>query len=648
MIPQTFVTGMFSLPRKYNCGLVLGIAILSIAIWQPSQAQSISYNLHFSKENIEASNNFSILNVPPGELPYPVPPQVVGSDSIHPYLTIFPLNGVLINHLTEWQFDATHLFAETTDRDILVDGTLRISDRLQENTTSNNIYQLDQRGNYLQVRSIPTEDTITTTIKQPETLIGEHLQFSVTATCIFPETDSDQHCTYTSGVVTDRNSIDPDLLTPTDLIFTSQFGDVVQPETLEFMKLPGFQGGTASQPTGWDWYDPNMDYILGNSQSQRTAVEREEEMNYTIAGTFSRIRQILRINDREAVLGRTIQGFTLFLKDENRWLNTAVQAGAQLLPTIVPSLEGSSNPPNTNINQNLFLAANNTRLPNDSLTIYSAGIGRAESLKDSSTNRDEAPRGSYHSIWLGLSPVIEHDLEYGRIFYQPTGPEVRIPELALEGNDESRIGIISAIKELYSIDNLENVHAQEYGSTLQRDVNLALTITETEETSYYPHVSLTGNWTANQDVLRYYAGVIAADETKLYLGTDYTRNTDSNWHFRGGLVGYTNPDREYYSEIWGYLGKTIPLSEAASLVLSTNFQYAFDRETEIGHIDITTFIPTSEAAVSAGLNWGIASLFVTNYFEDLLPDSDEKRLLAEVTVQPLDTLFVSVYVAPID
>lgn len=112
-------------------------------------------------------------------------------------------------------------------------------------------------------------------------------------------------------------------------------------------------------------------------QLRTVPLDREEEIGYTIAATLSRVRQVVKANDTEAVLGRTIRGFTLFFDDENSEVNTAIQAGAQFLPDVIPDLKGSENPANTTINRNLFLAANNTRLPRSSFTIYSAGIGRA-------------------------------------------------------------------------------------------------------------------------------------------------------------------------------------------------------------------------------------------------------------------------------
>ena len=394
---------------------------------------------------------------------YIIPPRIAPDEKISPFTTNLPLNDIPISHLTEWEFSGFRTFANTTDSDIFFNGTLRLNSRVIESLSRNNIYRVDQKGTYLQLRTVPLERTITTTTTAPQTMTGLEIQMSLTAACIFPNTPSDQQCTYTPGLVVDRNSIDPEFFVPTRVFQTSQVGEVVKPETLAFMQLPGFQGGTSSQPIGVDFYFPNSGAYPGNSQSQKTKIERKEEVDYTIAGTVSRVRQVVKANDREAVLGRTIRGFTLFVDDENRWLNTAIQAGAQFLPDVIPDLEGSKNPVNTNINRNLFLAANNTRLPSSSFTIYSAGIGRAESLTPNVTSLNQVPKANYNSLWLGLSPVIDRAFEDGRIFYDPTGPQVTLVGAGAEGGANTNVQLFSAVNQnQYSTANLQNFYAQVY------------------------------------------------------------------------------------------------------------------------------------------------------------------------------------------
>lgn len=584
---------------------------------------------------------------PPSDPNYIIPPRIAPEEQISPITTTLPLNDIPISHLTEWQLSGLKAFAETTDSPIFFNATLKLRNRVVESLSRNNVYRVDQQGSYFQLRTVPLERTVTTTTIEPQTMTGLEIQMSLTGACIFSGTNPDQQCTYMPGLVTDRNSIDPEFFVPTRVFQTSPVGEVIRPETQAFIELPGFQGGTSAQPIGVDFYFPNTGAFPGNTQSQKTEIDRKEEIRYTVAGTFSRVRQVVKANAREAVLGRTIRGFTVFFEGENSALNLAIQAGAQFLPDIIPDLEGSENPTNTNINRNLFLAANNTRLPSSSFTIYSAGLGRAASLTPDITSLNQVPRGNYNSLWLGLSPVLDRSIEEGRIFYQPTSPQLALAEAGAEGGANTDVQLESAVnQDFYSTANLQNFYAQVYLSFLQQDVNFVRESLYREKSGYYPHLSLTGNSTGSQDIFRYYIGVIASEEVKLYLGADYTRNTVNGWIFRGGAIGYLNPDRDYYSQLWGNLAKRIRLSKNANLILSTGFNYAIDRETRIG--DVVSISPASELAFSTRLNWGIVSLGLTNYVGDILPNSYDDRLLAEFSIRPLKTLSLSAYVAPVD
>jgi len=689
--PRIILNFALSISPTYNRTIGFGLAILSMACAAPILAQT-----EFNLPNNTADQNSSESRVPdPPEAPslsetpnwsnsatdlqplsqnlstepnpkepklnkkpkslintspdpnYIIPPRIAPKEKINPGTTTLPLNDIPISHLTEWQLSALQAFAETTNSELFFNGTLKIQSRVIESVTRNNIYTVDQKGSYFQLRTVPLERTITTTTIEPQTMTGLEMQMSLTGACVFAGTNLDQQCTYMPGLVADRNSIDPKFFVPTRVLQTSQVGEIIKPETLAFMQLPGFQGGTSSQPIGVDLYFPNTGAFAGNSQSQETDFQRQEEINYTLAGTFSRVHQVIKANDTEAVLGRTIRGFTIFVDGKNPWLNTIIQAGAQLLPDVIPDLEGSENPANSNINRNLFLAANNTRLPSSSFTIYSAGLGRAESLTPNITSLSQIPRANYHSLWFGLSPVIQRNYEDSETFYQPTSPQFALANAGAEGGGNSNVNLVSAVnQDTYSTANLQNFHTQVYLNFLQQEVNFVKENIYREKMRYYPHLSFTGDWTGSQYLIRYYAGIIASEEVKLYLGTDYTRNTINGWSFRSGVIGYLNPDRDYYSQVWGNVGKTIRLSKNANLTLSSGFNYAIDRDTKIG--DVVSISPASEVAIATRLNWGIVSIGLTNYFGGILPNSYDNRLLAEFSISPIKTLTLSGYIAPID
>ena len=583
----------------------------------------------------------------PSDPNYIIPPNIAADKKISPITTSLPLNDILISHLTKWQFSSSKAFANNENNDIVLNSIFKLNGRVIESLSRDQIYTVDQKATYFQLQSVPLDRKVTTRTVEPKTLTGLEISMSLTANCIFPDTPNDQKCSYTPGLLTERNSIDPNFLVPTRISQTAQPGKIVQPETLAFMERPGFQGGTNTQPIGLELYFPNAGAFPGNTQSQKTQIEREEENHYTVSTTMSRIRQVVKANDTEAVIGRTIHGFTTFFDDENRGLNTAIQGVGQILPDIIPDLKGSENPVNSKINRYLFLAPNNTRLPGNSLTIYSAGVGRAKSLTPDITSLSQVPKGSYHSIWLGLSPIIDRSINQGSTFYDPTSPQVATTNSGGEGGENSNVEFTSAInQDTFSTASLQNFYVQVYLQFLEQDANLVQESIYQEKTNYYPHLSLAGNWTGSQDLFRYYTGAIASEKIKFYLGFDYTISTVNGWKFRTGGIGYINPDRDYYSQIFGNATKTFRISKNANFTLSTFFNYAIDRDTKIG--SVVSNSPASALAARARLNWRIASVGVTYYFGDILPNSFEDRLLLEFIIRPLPNFAFSSYVAPID
>ncbi|MCL2923548.1 MAG: hypothetical protein MGF17_02690 [Trichodesmium sp. MAG_R04] len=631
------------------------IAILAPALAEVSKWSTSATDLKFPPQNLTSESspiipslnkklkNSTILSDPN----YIIPPHIVPDEEVKTFTTSLPLNNIPISHLTQFLFSGYQTFAHTTNNDTFLHATLKLYGRVIESLTHDNIYIVDQKGIYIQLETVPSDRKVSTTRIEPQTLSGVEMQFSLTAPCFFPDTPNNQQCTYTPGLVIDRNGIDPEFFVPTRILQTSQVGEVVKPETLSFMKLPGFQGGTSRQPIGVDLYFPNSGALSGNSESQKTQIKREEKNDYTFAGTFSRVSQILKANDTEAVIGRTIHGFTVFFDDENRGLNTVIQAGAQFLPDVIPDLKGSEHTVNYNVNRHLFLAPNNTRLPSRSFTIYSAGVARAKSLMPDVTSLKQVPKVDYHSIWLGLSPVIDRSINEGRIFYDPISPQVVSTRGGGEGGAGSNIEFVSLVnKDRFSTVNLNDFYAQIYISFLRNNVNYVRESIYWEGSRYYPHFSFTGNWTGPQDVLRYYTGVIASETVKFYLGGDYTINTVNGWNFSAGGIGYINPDRDYYSQIFGSAAKIFPMSKNANLTLSTFFNYAIDRDTEISEITIDE--PASKLSINARLNWLVFSISVTYFFGKIIPDSLKDRLLLQFSIRPFKTITFSCYVAPID
>ncbi len=586
----------------------------------------------------------------PGEKPkensqvdpkYIIPPRIAPNKKVSPFTTTLPLNNTFINHLTEGELFVGSSFGDAQNIIFNVNGIVKLNSQVEESLTRNNILTIKQTGSYLQLQTIRKSREITVSTKEPQTLLGAEIQLSLTASCVFPGSNPEDICTYTPGVATDRNSINPDSLIPTRISQTSQAGNVVTSQSLAAMREPGFQKGANGQEYGVDLFFPNVGATSGNSQGNKISVTRKEEIENTPTAIYSTVSQIVKANDREAVIGRTVRGFGFILNDENTLFNSALQVANILLPDAVPQITGGSKPVNVNVNNNLFYAANNARLPANSFTFYHGGIGRAKSPQAGVTNLNQVPAASFNGIWLGVSPVIKRSF-FSKTGYEPIGPRNVTFAGGGEGGADSNVSVLSIINgQSFSPATLNNFYGQVYLKNFNQEVNYLTSVKHLEETSYVPHISFTGDITGTENVFRYYAGAIGVEDIKAYVGGDFTKNTLSGWTFSGGAIAYLNPDREYYSQVQGSVAKRIPLSRNANLILSTGLNYAFDREAPK-----TDFV--NSLTVGARANIGDVSVGLVNYFADILPDSIDNTLLLDLSIKLGKNFRFSGYYTPIN
>ncbi len=569
----------------------------------------------------------------------------IADNKISPFTTTIPLNGTNINHLTKWELVGGVNFGDkNTNFDI--NTLIKLNGQIEEKLTKDNILSVEQTGSYFQLQTIRKKREITITTQEPQTLLGTEIQLSMTGSCVFNSIQTDNQCTYTPGAFTDKNTIGPDSLMPTRILQNSQLGDAVTPESLAIMKQPGFQMGANGQEVGVDLFFPNAGNVYGNTQSNKTSVSRKENVENTSIGIYSTVRQIVRANDKEAVIGRTVRGFGAIANDKNFLLNSAFQLANIILPDIDPVIEGGVKPVNGNINKNLFFAANNVRLPVNSFTFYHAGIGKAKTPESADTNIRDISPAIFDSIWIGVSPVTKHSVSK-ESRYQLTSPRRILSAVGAEGGPETNINFSSIVNgQVFSPGIPKDFYSQIYLTMFDQDVNLARTTKFTEEINYYPHISITGNITSSENVWRYYGGMIGGEKINAYFGTDFTRNTWDGWNFSAGAIAYTNPDSDYYSQVLGNVSKTVPLSENSNLVLSTAFNYAFDRKADIGNYVINS--PTSYLTLGARANIGNFSIGLVNYFGDVLPNSIPNTLLADFSIKLTNSFQLSAYYTPIN
>jgi hypothetical protein len=560
---------------------------------------------------------------------YKIIPQVVNKNQIPPFFTVVPLNGTIVSHLTQSEVSAGYEFGNGISKNFLINGLYVIKSQIKQSISRDNVFVSDQTGLYLQLKTVPEYRTITITRIDPQTVNGLKFQLSFTGACSaagqFNVPDPNAQCSLTPALVSDRSSIDPDTLQVTRIFQAGSFGDIVSPETLRILAQPGFQSvGANGQAIGLDLFFPNTGVFAGNTLSTRSTLSRFEDLKDTYSLGFYRVRQVYKANATKAVLGRTLHGVTEILFDRNFPANFLTQGVAQLLPDIVPSLKGDPNvPANTNLNQSLIFSANNTRLPERSFVIYQAGYGESKHPQKAQKQNSGA---TFNSLWLGLSPISDREFST-QSRYKVTNPSRITSAVGAEGGSGTPVAPLSVLSlanlgdtvTAITSSNLSSYYTQGYFTFFETDVDRITTNKLVERITYYPHISLTGNITKSDKVLRYYGGFITSPQPKAYLGMDYSQDLQKDLRISASIIGYINPDRDYFSKAESRIEKTFRFSASSSLSLFGSFRYVFDQIQDSGN---GLYSNPVDNYVSVGVTGriGPVSAGITQFF-DLLPSS---------------------------
>ncbi|MCK5924597.1 MAG: hypothetical protein KAG10_01750, partial [Methylococcales bacterium] len=290
---------------------------------------------------------------------------------------------------------------------------------------------------------------------------------------------------------------------------------------------------------------------------------------------------------------------------------------------------------------NLLNAANNTRLPLNSWTIYQAGLGAADHPTTENGIRIK-PVAYFNTFWLGLSPVRESSFSF-ETRQEFTGAEKIIINAGGEGGKLDNVSFVSAVNDQKTTSGqLESFYVQAYLQFLNRDMNLISTTKLNYTTTYYPHLSYSGNVTGSNFAARYYGGVILSKHMKPYIGADYTHNW-KGWAFHGNAIYYYNQNQEYYSHAEGSLSKNFNIWKGYGLTLHSSARYAFERRVQqFLEEPIDNFV---DAGVSLNFShW--ATLGASYYFGDLLPDSIESAWKYNASLRPWKYIAFSAFFSP--
>lgn len=566
-----------------------------------------------------------------------IPPGVLS-----PVVTTIPFDQVALDYGTRAQISTGISFGNDRSTNLHYNGLVNFNQTVESRSGPDNRTTLIQRQQVLSIRDLPQERRLTISIGEPLRLLSQDIQFSLTGSCLDPEVGD--ICTYTPGLITDETSIDPSTQFPTRFEQTSNFGDVVLPETLAAIQAPGFQRGTDIQEIGVDLRLPNIGVLPNFDADNGIETQREEVFATTPALGYTTINQTVQANATEAALARTIRGPVVILDPDQSVLNIALAALALVLPEKQVMVAATEDPANPAINLRLFTAANNVRLPLASLTLYQAGSGHATTPSDSAEEPQDEARARFNSIWLGLSPVTERSLTQ-TIGFRPLGEREVMLAAGGEGGGREAATLTSIVgSQVFDVNVIDNIYTQNYVTIYQQDVLNQVGVEQIERIRYYPHLSFSANNTGTYNSFRYYAGTIAGPSIQTYGGLDYQGYTDSGLFYRTGAIGVINPNYDRYSNLWGEVNQQLTLPRESSLTLGTGFNWAIDQDNTIGDIEQRG----DGSNIFARARWtnGSVSLGATQTLGDILPNSQPTRTVLDTAIRIGDSIALTGFWAP--
>ncbi|MBE9110185.1 hypothetical protein IQ273_12260 [Nodosilinea sp. LEGE 07298] len=571
-----------------------------------------------------------------------VAPTAIAPGALSPVVTSIPVDGELIEADQAGRAAVGVQLGDDRSTNLTFSGRAVFDRTLESSTTAGNVTVLRQSQRLLRGQNVLRQRQLSITRQDPVTVLGQHIQTTLLADCL---DGSGAVCTFTPGLVTDRDRIDPDTLQPTQIDQTSNVGDVVSHASLAAIQTPGFQGGAEGQALGLDLYFPNTTTLAGNGRATGGTAQRYEQFDTVPAIAYSEIFQTVVANADQAALARTIRGPAVVLDADQPVINFALAAIALLLPEVQPFVPSSDAPSNPNLNQGLFFAANNTRIPANSLTLYQAGVGSSATPSASETGQN-APWANFNAVWLGLSPVTERSYQASRRFANVGSPRTLF-SAGGEGGGLNAPQTLSVVNgEIFASSSLSNVYSQNYFTLFAQEADRLDRFVQTDRISYHPHLSLTGNVTGESSIFRYYAGTLAGPTLQAYGGGNVQGQTADGFAYQAGLIGYINPSYDRYSNLSAGVSQRLPLGDRQKLTLGTGFNWALDQNTTLQ--DIEQQSQGSDVTLQARLDLGDFTLGATQVVGDLLPNSQASRTVLDAVVNLGPDLTLAGFWAPFD
>lgn len=99
---------------------------------------------------------------------YTIPPRYVPKNSVNTFTTTIPLNNRSINHLTKSEITSGLSFGDTQNTTFDVNAIFPLNSQITESLTKNNIFTVEQTGDYLQLETVRKTNQSIINIKEPK------------------------------------------------------------------------------------------------------------------------------------------------------------------------------------------------------------------------------------------------------------------------------------------------------------------------------------------------------------------------------------------------------------------------------------------------------------------------------------------------
>ncbi|NJL09894.1 MAG: hypothetical protein HC908_06030 [Calothrix sp. SM1_7_51] len=110
---------------------------------------------------------------------YIIKPRIIPKNQVNTFTTTIPLNGRTINHLSESEVIGSFSFGDAQNNTFNINSFFPINSQVTESLTRDNIFTVEQTGDYFQLQTVRKANEITVNRIEPITILASEIQLSL-------------------------------------------------------------------------------------------------------------------------------------------------------------------------------------------------------------------------------------------------------------------------------------------------------------------------------------------------------------------------------------------------------------------------------------------------------------------------------------